>query len=60
MISNGKRDDLIKYKNKITGEIVFGPVNPKTFFVDGKEFIQIYDSKFRKLKMATESIVKVK
>jgi hypothetical protein len=59
-MKGGNRDDLIKYKNKFTGEIVFGPMNPKTFLVDGKEFTQIYDSKLRSLKMASDSIVKVK
>jgi hypothetical protein len=56
----GNPDDLVKYKNKFTGEVVMVPQDPKTFIINNKEFTQIYDSKRGYLKIASDSIVKMK
>jgi len=53
-------NNLVKYKNMITGEFVLGPEQPKIYIIDGKEFIEIYDSKLRNLKIAKDSLQKVR
>lgn len=58
-VMNTAKEHLIRYKNKITGEHIFVPRNFKVKIVDGKEFVEIFDSKNRKLKIAKDSLEKV-
>jgi len=53
-------DDIIYYKNKITGETVFSEKDPKVFWIDGKQFLEIIDVKRRRLKIAADCLSRVK
>jgi hypothetical protein len=56
----GGNEQSIRYKNKLTGELVLVPVDHKKYVINGKDFVQILDSKGRKLKMAMDSLEKIK
>lgn len=53
-------DDIIYYKNKITGETVFSEKDPKVFWIDGKQFLEIIDAKRRRLKIAADCLSRMK
>ena len=53
-------DDIVYYKNKVTGETVFSEKDPKVFWIDGKQFVEIIDVKHRRLKIAADCLSKVK
>ncbi len=53
-------DDIIYYKNKITGETVFSEKDPKVFWIDGKQFLEIIDVKRRRLKIAADCLSRMK
>lgn len=52
-------DDLVHYRNKITNEIVYTEKEPKTYWIDGHRFVEIVDSKNRKLKIRDDILVRV-
>lgn len=53
-------DDIIYYRNKITGETVFSEKDPKVFWIDGKQFLEIIDVKRRRLKIAADCLSRMK
>jgi hypothetical protein len=54
------RENLVRFKNKITGESIIVPRDYRIHIVDGKEFVEYIDSKNRKLRIAKDSLEKVR
>lgn len=52
-------DELIHYRNKITNEVVYTEKEPKYHWIDGHRFVEILDSKNRKLKIRDDVLIRV-
>jgi hypothetical protein len=54
-------DDVVKYKNRITGDIVYGPREEKIETIDGKDFIFVYHNDRKRLvKMLASALQKTR